>query len=242
MKYKIAWVGLADKKYWEYIAQYCVPSWEKLPGDKFIITDDLTMCSNDFAKLIDLNEVKNHNAQFLNNKVSKKTVNFWKKMQTQRWAVSELKDYDFVILTDTDIEILDFDLDKFYSGLKNIRNTDKLWGVGFKKDFFDDSVDSGFIVVNMCYKDVDTAFEDYENYWESGKVFDLKKSYDGNVIGKMIFEYPTSYFYTKGYGDGHFVYDLGMIHWGGKLPKQIRKELKTDVYEYVQKLTALNKN
>lgn len=235
MEHKIAWVGLADKKYWEYIAQYCVPSWEKLPGDKFIITDDLTMCSNDFAKLIDLNEVKNHNAQFLNNKVSKKTVNFWKKMQTQRWAISALKAYDWVVLMDTDIEAINFNYEHFKNDLDQIKSNNNVWGIGFKREKLDDSVDSGFIVANMRHNSINTAFQAYEHFWESGEIFTLEKSYDGNVMAEMIKKFPAFLFLTTGYGNGKWLYDFGLFHWGGKLPKEIRQSLSDPVL-YVESL------
>ena len=36
----VAWSGLADAKYYELIAKYCLPSWQRLPGDIYVICDD----------------------------------------------------------------------------------------------------------------------------------------------------------------------------------------------------------
>jgi len=237
MDYKIAWVGLADKNYWDYIAKYCVPSWSVLPGDKFLVTDEVSLSSDHFLNLIYFDQIKNQNAVFTKHKISKKTTNFWKKMQAQRWAISTLTDYDWVILCDTDIEVINFNLNLFLDNLQDIKNQNKLWGIGFKRDMFEDSIDSGFISVNMKHPEVNKAFVEYENIWESGKIFNLKKSYDGNAMWEMVTNYPAFKFLETGLGDGKFLYDIGLFHWGGRLPKEIRRNLK-DVFLYLEEIQS----
>jgi hypothetical protein len=50
---------------------------------------------------------------------NKKQLNFWRKMQSQVWAIQNLTEYDFVFLLDTDVEILDFDQEYFDNVIKN---------------------------------------------------------------------------------------------------------------------------
>lgn len=232
---KIAFLGLCDQQYYDHIGKYCLPSWESLPGDKFLITDILDI-KEDFLKIIDLTNVLDLESNFIKKfQTSKKVYNFWKKMQSQCWAIKNFKKYDWVVLLDTDIENINFDKVMFDQYLEKIKKNNQLWGIGFKRNMFDDSIDSGFIVVNMLHRDVDVAFKEYENFWNQGKIYDLKKAYDGNVMWEMIKKFPGEYFLTTSYGQGRFIYDIGLIHWGGGEPKEFRKSL-IDSKKYVLEL------
>lgn len=231
----IAFVGVSDQHYYEHIAKYCLPSWETLPGDKFLITDLLDVREH-FFKIVNLDKILNLESNFIKNfQSSKKVYNFWKKMQSQCWAIKNLKTYDWVVLLDTDVENINFDEKMFDEHLEKIKENNQLWGIGFKRNLFNDSIDSGVIIVNMLHPDVDVAFDEYETFWNQGKIYDLKKAYDGNVMVEMLKKYTATYILTTGYGHGRFLYDVGIMHWGGKEPKEFRKSL-IDSKTYVSKL------
>jgi hypothetical protein len=229
--YKLAWAGLADLNYWNAIAKYCVPSWTKLPGDKFIIHDanDLNIIN---IKTIPWNVVYNCEAKFLKLTNRLKPLNFWRKMQSQVYSIRNLKNYDFVILLDTDIEILDFDLEKFNKELESLKNSNFIWATGQSNR---GGHDSGFIVLNVSHPQLKELTDYYENIWESGDIFKLDKWYDGHAVESMFDRYPSYKIKNKDYGSGLHVYDLGLVHYGSKIPKQLRADWVGDGKSLVEK-------
>jgi hypothetical protein len=220
MKYNLVWSGLADQSYYNAIAKYCLPSWEKLPGDKFIVSD-FSEINLPFIKLQQWDNVINRKAKFLTMTQNFKTLNFWRKMQSQVYAIRNFKKYDFLILLDTDIEILDFDTQGFEKELDNLIDSNLVWATGESNRR---GHDSGFIVLNMNHPNLQELTNHYENVWESGEIFKLKKSYDGNVVENMFTKYPSYKIKNRDYGKGLHVYELGLVHYGSKLPKQLRAE------------------
>jgi len=229
--YKLAWAGLADLNYWNAIAKYCVPSWTKLPGDKFIIHDanDLNIIN---IKTIPWNVVYNCEAKFLKLTNRLKPLNFWRKMQSQVYSIRNLKNYDFVILLDTDIEILDFDLEKFNKELESLKNSNFIWATGQSNR---GGHDSGFIVLNVSHPQLKELTDYYENIWESGDIFKLDKWYDGHAVESMFDRYPSYKIKNKDYGSGLHVYDLGLVHYGSKIPKQLRADWVGDGKGLIEK-------
>jgi hypothetical protein len=228
----ITWAGLADKNYYNVIAQYCLPSWNKLPGDKYIIHD--SNCINlPHIEIINWDMVPNNNSKFLKISPSKKTWNFWKKMQSQVWAIRNLgKECDFLVLLDTDIEILDFDVDLFNSELVKFKESNLVWATGESNR---GGHDSGFIVLNIKHPLLAELTDYYENIWETDAIFKLEKSYDGHAVESMFPLYPSYKIKNRDYGQGLHVYNLGMVHYGSKLPKQLRAEWKGDGKSLVEK-------
>lgn len=231
MKYKLIWSGLADKLYWDYIAKYCVPSWNKLPGKKYIVHDD-SLITFPFIQIVDWKNVPDNNSKFLKTDPSKKPLNFWKKMQSQVWAIRNLKDCDFLILLDTDIEILDFDIEKFETELDNFKQSNLIWATGESNRR---GHDSGFIVLNMSHPKLKELTDYYENIWESGDIYKLEKYYDGHAVESMLPIYPSYKIRNRDYGKGLHLYDLGLVHYGSKLPKQLRAEWSGDGKSLVEK-------
>ena len=222
---KIKWSGLADKKYYEYIAKYCLPSWQHLPGEKHIIHDS-NKITHKFLNVIDSKKVENYNTPFWKIQTSrKKTNNFWRKMQSQVWAVRNIKDCDFLVLLDTDIEVLDFNEDMFNSELEKFIESGYVWATGRSQSRLHDS---GFIIFNMNHPDLHTLVNEYENIWDSGEIFNLKKSYDGNAVESMFEKWPSYKIMNTDYGKGLHIYDVGVVHYGSKMPKQMRAECTGD--------------
>jgi hypothetical protein len=225
------WSGLADKKYWDYIAKYCVPSWQRLPGGKYIISDT-KLPDTSFAKTIAWNTVVNNNANFLKLTTRLKPLNFWKKMQSQVWAIRNLTNCDFLILLDTDIEILDFDEELFLKEMEKLVESNYVWATGESNR---GGHDSGFIVLNMKHSLLEELTDYYENIWESGDIFKLEKWYDGHAVESMFERYPSYKIKNRDYGGGLHVYELGLVHYGSKIPKQLRAEWKGDGKNLVEK-------
>lgn len=214
----IAWSGLADSKYYQYIAKYCLPSWYKLPGDKFIVHD-----SNDInipdINIIDWNYAFNRDNTFTRKCRRTKPLNFWRKMQSQIWALKNLRRYDWVVLLDTDVEILDFNLQEFHRILTGIKENDVIWATGESQLR---KLDAGHIVVNMRSKKLDELIFNYENVWESGDIFKLERFYDGNAVESLFKKYPSYKIKNTDHGGGLHTYSLGTVHYGSKIPKLLR--------------------
>ena len=229
----IAWCGLVDQKYWDYIAKCCIPSWTNLPGSKFLITDNMSLpVSNEFT-LVDYETVYNRNSQF--NASSKKVDNFWKKMQSQVWAVRNLTEFDWIVLFDTDIEVLSFDINMFLGIVNQLRDSGLVWATGESQR---KGHDSGFILVNTKHPNMLDLFTEYENIWESGKIFELDKAYDGNAVELLLHTYPSIKIRNTDCGKGMHLYDLGPVHWGSKEPKEQRREAKNGEDVVRQRLLA----
>lgn len=228
---KIIWSGLADTRYWNDIAKFCVPSWEKLPGKKFIIsdTDSLELKK---IKLVNWNNVVDNNAKFLKLTDRLKPLNFWRKMQSQVWAIRNLTDCEFLVLLDTDIEILDFDLELFKKELECFRESNLIWATGESNR---GGHDSGFIILNMTHPVLKELTDYYENIWESGDIFKLAKWYDGHAVESMFEKYPSYKIRNRDYGSGLHLYQLGMVHYGSKIPKKLRADWKADGKSLVEK-------
>ena len=232
VRMKIIWSGLADAKYYEYIAKYCLPSWSKLPGAKYIVHDS-NIIKDDHLTVVDWRAVGNYNAPFWDiQKERKKTNNFWRKMQAQVWAMRNLRDCDFLVLFDTDIEVLDFDNEVFEKEMENFRETGYIWATGRSQSRLHDS---GFIVINVNHPQLDELINHYENIWDSGAIFDLRKSYDGHAVESMFPKYPSYKIMNTDYGKGLHIYPVGVVHWGSKLPKQLRREWQGETKDLIAK-------
>lgn len=228
---KVKWSGLADENYYEYIAKYCLPSWYKLPGEKFIINDGKSI-QHDFLNVVKWKHIVDNNAPFLKiQKERKKTHNFWRKMQSQVWAVRNIKDCNFLVLLDTDIEVLDFNQELFEQELNNFAESGYVWATGRSQSRLHDS---GFIVFNMQHSSLHALVNEYENIWNSGEIFNLKKSYDGHAVESMFERWPSYKIMNIDYGKGLHIYDVGVVHYGSKLPKAMRKEWPADPQKKLQ--------
>jgi len=214
----IAWSGLADAKYYDSIAKYCLPSWRKLPGDKYVICDE-NIIKIPTIKIVQWNDIYNQGNLFTEFCNRTKPVNFWRKMQSQVWALRNLRDYNFVVLLDTDVEIVKFNQEEFDSILKGLVESKCIWATGesqLKK------LDAGHIVVNMSDRRLDQLLYDYENIWESKKILTLDRAYDGDAVESLFEKYPSYKIKNKDHGGGLHTYTLGTVHYGSKIPKKIR--------------------
>ena len=231
MKYNVIWSGLADSNYYNVIAQYCLPSWTKLPGKKYVIhnASDINISG---INVIDWKIVPNMNCEFLKRNTSKKVGNFWRKMQSQVWAIRNLQDCDFLILLDTDIEILNFDYESFEKELDNFKESNNIWATGESNRR---GHDSGFIILNMSHPKLKELTDYYEDIWETDKISKLRKPYDGDAVESMFELYPSYKIKNRDYGSGLHIYKLGMVHYGSKIPKKLRAEWKGDGQSLIDK-------
>lgn len=230
---KIIWSGLADAKYYEYIAKYCLPSWTKLPGKKYVVHDS-NKINIKGIEITPWESIVNNDANFLKLTARKKSLNFWRKMQSQVWAVRNLKECDFVVLLDTDIEVLDFNQDLFEQELTNFKESGHVWATGRSQSRLHDS---GFIVFDTSHPQLNEVIDYYENIWESGDIFKLSKSYDGNAVESMFEKYPSYKIMNTDFGKGLHIYDVGVVHYGSKIPKAMRAECTGDAKTMLDEYT-----
>lgn len=226
----IAWSGLADLKYYNHIAKYCLPSWKNLPGDRFLVTDTNTIDIPDI-QYIQWDKVVNLNSKFPTLCDKTKPMSFWRKMQSQVWALRNLRGYQWVILLDTDVEIHQFNFNYFKKLIKSIEKSGLIWATG---ESHRGGLDAGHIIVNMNHPDLDKLINHYENIWESGKIFELERYYDGHAVESMFNEFPSYKIPNFDHGGGLHTYDLGTVHYGSKLPKALRAVWPDTTDELIQ--------
>jgi len=214
----IAWTGLADSVYYHYIAKYCLPSWQTLPGNKFIVHDaaDISLSN---IEIVDWNKIYNKNNTFTKKYQRTKPLNFWRKMQSQIWALKSLTNYDFVILLDTDVEITGINMNILNDTFRELKNSNYIWAIGQSQK---NKLDAGHIIVNMNHQQVKRLIFDYEEVWESGKIFEFRRFYDGNAIEYLQEHYPSIKINNIDHGGGLHTYELGTVHYGSKFPKILR--------------------
>ena len=229
----IAWSGLADLKYYELIAQYCIPSWCKLPGDKYLVYDQPYKIDFPNFFLIPWNDVYNQRNKFTEFCSRTKPINFWRKMQSQIWALRALKNYDWVVLLDTDVEVLNFDILEFDNILKGILDNNFIWATGESQKGY---LDAGHVVVNMKHPKLAQLMYDYEDIWESKKIFSLYRAYDGDALESMFTKYPSYKIKNTDHGGGLHTYKLGTVHYGSKIPKELRSIWKGTSQELVSEM------
>ena len=141
-------------------------------------------------------------------------------MQSQVWALKNLRNYDWVVLLDTDIEVLDFNESEFKKILDEIRKTEVIWATGESQKL---KLDAGHIIVNMRDSRLNDLIFDYENIWESGKIFELDRYYDGHAVESLIkTKYPSYKIKNTDHGGGLHTYSIGTVHYGSKIPKLLR--------------------
>ena len=231
MRHTVKWSGLADSKYYEYIAKFCLPSWTMLPGEKFVIHDgDLIDIPG--INIVPWEGIPNEQSKFIANQPKKKPWNFWRKMQSQVHAVRTQKDCDFLVLLDTDIEVFDFNTKLFSQELENLLTSGLVWATGQSQLR---KLDAGFIIINMKHPSREQLMNDYEDIWESGKIYTLEKGYDGDAVESLFEKYPSYRLKNRDYGSGLHVYDLGVIHWGSKVPKELRAAWTGDAKSLLDK-------
>jgi hypothetical protein len=231
---KIKWSGLADANYYDHIAKYCLPSWEKLPGEKYIVHDSNIINYNHLI-IKNWDDIVDHEAPFLKiQKERKKTNNFWRKMQSQVWAVRNITDCDVLALIDTDIEVLDFDDNKWTKEMECFIESNHVWATGRSQSRLHDS---GMIVFNMKHPKLHTLIDEYENIWNSGEIFKLAKSYDGHAVESMFEKWPSYKILNTDWGSGMHTYDLGFVHYGSKIPKELRRSKQCSGQEIVEEYT-----
>jgi hypothetical protein len=214
----VAWSGLADAKYYEFIAKYCIPTWSKLLGDKYVVHDD-NIINIPGINIVQWNDIYNQGNLFTEFCNRTKPVNFWRKMQSQVWALRTLRNYDFVVLLDTDVEIIKFNQEEFDEILNALVEGKYIWATGesqLKK------LDAGHIIVNMSDPRLDQLLYDYENIWESKKIFELDRAYDGEAVESLFEKYPSYKIKNTDHGGGLHTYTLGTVHYGSKIPKKVR--------------------
>ena len=231
MKYKLNWSGLADENYWNYIAKHCVPSWNTLPGKKFIISESKSINLPGIT-VVDWELVPDVNANFLKLSNRTKQINFWRKMQSQVYAMRNFSDCDILILLDTDIEVINYNEEIFEKCLDDFLNSGLIWATGESQR---GGLDAGHIFINTKHKNLKNLINDYEDYWNSGKIFSLDRAYDGHVVEDMIKQYPSFKIKNRDYGSGLHLYDIGTVHWGSKEPKQLRAQWKDSGKSLVEK-------
>lgn len=229
---KLAFSGLADEKYYEHIAKYCLPSWEKLPGDRFIIHDS-NKINLPFIQCVEWDIIYDRNANFPKICTRSKPHNFWRKMQSQVWAVRNLRNYNWLVLLDTDIEVLNFNYDYFKNLLSGLEESNLIWATG---ESHKGGLDAGHIIFNMRHPRLDELVNYYENIWESGDIFKLERYYDGHAIESMFPLFPSFKIKNIDHGTGFHSYELGTVHYGSKLPKAIRAAWPGDINEMVTRM------
>lgn len=230
--------GLCDINYYNYIGKWCLPTWKNVDCDKILLTDDIDFVNEHSIKSIQYDDVINFQCNFITNLCNKrKPINFWKKMQCQIWTFKRYqKEYDFILFLDADIEIVNFNQEIFKEIISKFKSQNNVWALGMSND---NGLDAGVFMINCKHPNLDDLIFDYEQVWESGKILELHRPYDGEAVAYTCKKYQHSIITNKNLGKGQHFYNWGGFHWGGKESKLFRSTLQNSK-EYIDGLVCMD--
>jgi hypothetical protein len=178
------WISTISNKLFKTY-EPAINTWNQLPGDKILLIDGGInyidgVIVKDFWELIH----KDYN--WLKEIRPTKASRFWFKGMTLYYALKNIKT-DYVVWIDADVFVVN-DIDITMLDIGN-----SLFSTMYFKSYISEKPDyvaeTGLQIFNMHHKDVEKYANEYLDYWESLKILQLYRAYDGYVTGDLIPKY-----------------------------------------------------
>jgi hypothetical protein len=185
----ITWVSTIDAEKYDAFYRNAIDTWHQLPGKKILYMDGVSSVIPDIEVIDFWSTVDRTKSAWLSDSRPKKAHRFWFKGHTVYHALKE-KYSKYVIWLDADVlvekpptlEMLD--IGDYPFAMMEFKHS--LYPEGH---LLGKAIESGLQIFNLHHNDIDTIRDEYYNYWESGKIFELYRPYDGWVSTEISKKY-----------------------------------------------------
>lgn len=230
----ITWVStISSEKYYESYKD-SIDTWSILPGRKILFLDGIAEVIPEIEAIDFWSTVDHNSSKWLSKSRPKKANRFWFKGHTIYHALKE-KYSKFVIWIDADVLVkktppLDLlDIKDYVVAMMEFKHS--LYPEGH---LLGKAIESGLQIFNTEHRDLDKLREEYYDYWESEKIFNLYRPFDGWVSTEISKKYNflnlVDCEHEKRFvGENTFLYTEFkdyFIHFLGKHNKQEIKKFK----------------
>ena len=229
----VTWVSTIDSA--KYNASYkdSIDTWNLLPGRKILFLDGEADVIPEIEVVEFWSTVNKESSKWLSESRPKKANRFWYKGHTIYYALKE-KYSKFVIWIDADVLVkqpLPLDLLEIQEVVAMMEFKHSLYPDGH---LLGRAIESGLQIFNTEHPDIDKLREDYYDYWESGKILQLYRPFDGWVSTEISKQYEFLNLVDVSHenrfvGENTFLYTRFkdyLIHFLGKHNKQEIKKYK----------------
>ena len=230
----ITWISTIDAG--KYDAYYCnaINTWNLLPGRKILFLDGSAEVIPDIEVIDFWQTIDKNSSNWLSETRPKKAHRFWFKGHTIYHSLKE-KYSKYIIWIDADVlvekspSIEMLEIGNFPFAMMEFKHS--LYPEGH---LLGRAIESGLQIFNILHPDIDKIRDEYYDYWESGKIFDLYRPYDGWVSTAISKKYNflnlVNVDHEKRFvGENTFKYTKFkdyMIHFLGKHNKEEIKKYK----------------
>ena len=213
----ITWITSFSKVYYEHVAQYNLPTWQHLEGNKVIMVENFPEFKHNDANIVDAQLA--YPSKDIHWNISGKKHKFWKKGKCFIWALRNLKTR-YIIWLDSDVKVFSTpDLSKFMPEEGQVGTII----CGNLKQ-----AESGFVIIDRHHPLLNTWLKEYEEAWYNGIVDTLHRPWDNDVLWYVLKKLPHKNLSKsvqkspQGFEDTDLL-DY-MYHYSGKRQKELVKE------------------
>jgi hypothetical protein len=189
-KENIVWISTISESLYKKHYGDAIRTWYNLPGRKIMLFDGAFPSDIPFVELVDYWKVIDKNNSWFSKKQSKKIVRLSYKAWVIHWAIKNVNcnrlvwiDADMGVHKPVPEDLVD-NSDNLWSSLKFNRTA------GAPLDTNINAVETGLQIFNMNHPDIQKYADDYIDYYNSGKVYNLYRAYDNWVSSDIINYYP----------------------------------------------------
>lgn len=162
-----------------------IETWGLLPGKKILFLDGKQQTLNNI-EVIDFWSKVDDRFQWPKEPRPTKAHRFWFKAYSLYYSLTNFKD-DYVIWIDADV-YANHTFDKELLDIKD-HLFSTMWFKSNIKEKPEYVAETGLQIFNMKHVDIKKYAEEYISYWETLKLYDLYRGYDGYVTGDLIPKY-----------------------------------------------------
>jgi len=233
----VTWISTIDAGKYNWSYRHSIDTWNNLPGNKKLFLDGDADVIPEIEKHDFWSIVNKDNSWWLKEWRPNKAHRFWFKGHTIYHALKE-KYSRYVVWIDADVLVKK-------EIPEDMINTDgyPFAMMEFKHSLYPEghllgkAIESGLQIFDTFHPDIDNIREDYYSYWETGKIFELYRPYDGWVSTAISKKYNflnlVKHTHEKRFvGENTFIYtDFSdyLIHFLGKGNKEEIKKYKDSV-------------
>jgi hypothetical protein len=173
----VVWFTGLNSYYYDHVFSKVCDSWELLPGDVRIYSDDKIDFFKNDKRYCEVN------LDFTSSKIFEDLeFKFFKKSRSILHGIREnIGKYDYAIWLDADVKIIEAPI------LTNLLPDDsQIISANSKIPENNTAIDTGFLAINLNHPCLNTWILEYENFWNTEEFDNLTLRYDTLVLEEII--------------------------------------------------------